>query len=146
MKGSIQPGHIPVNKYQLLVVGLPLLTPTTVSGIEEEIAAIDMPDHTKVSGGNTGPSECTIMIPMHHTIEHAAMEAWFAEGQDPVTPTYKKAASLIMQSGSLVGPTRTYSLVGVWTCKRKLPDLELKNDGEMAQAEWTLYIDQVLPG
>lgn len=145
MKGSILPNHIPVNKYQFIVPGLPPLTPTTFSGIEEEIQTIDLPDRTKASGGNTASSEATMMIPMHHSIEIAAMEAWFREGQDPVTPTYKKPATLIMESVGLIGPTRAYDLIGVWVCKRKLPDLEMKNDGDMAEAEYTLYIDQVLP-
>lgn len=146
MKGSIQPGHIPVNKYQLLFVGLPQLTPITVSGIEEELAMIDLPDRTKASGGNTGSSEMTIAIPAHHTTEIAAMELWFSEGQDPVSPTYKKPGSLLMESGSLIGATRRAQLMGTWVTKRKMPDLEMANDGEMAVYEYTLSIDQVLPG
>ena len=145
MKGSIQPGHIPVNKYQLLFVGIPLLTPTEISGLEEELQTVDLPDRTKASGGNTGPSEFTVMIPAHHTAEILAMEAWFAEGQDPVLPTYKKAGSLLMESVSLVGPTRTINLFGVFVTKRKMPDLELANDGDMAVYEFTLSVDQILP-
>lgn len=145
MKGSIQSGHIPVNKYQLQFVGLPQLTPTTVSGIEEELAMIDLPDRTKASGGNTGSSEMVISIPAHHTTEIVAMEAWFAEGQDPVTPTYKKAGSLRMESIALTGTGRRAQLIGVWVTKRKMPDLEMSNDGEMAVYEYTLSIDQVLP-
>ena len=146
MKGSIQPGHIPVNKYTLLFVGLPTLTPTEISGLEEELQTVDLPDRTKASGGNTGPSEFTMMIPAHHTVEILAMEAWFAEGQDPVTPTYKKAGSLLMESGSLVGPTRTINLMGAFVTKRKMPDLEMANDGDMATYEWTISVDQILPG
>lgn len=145
MKGSINPGHIPVNKYQLLFVGVPLLTPTTVSGIEEELQTVDLPDRTKASGGHTGPSEMTIMIPLHHSGEVAALEAWFIESQDPVTPTYKKAGSLLMESVSLTGPTRTVNLIGVFPTKRKYPDLDMSNDGDMAAVEWTLSVDQVLP-
>lgn len=145
MKGSILPNHIPVNNYELIVPGLPALTPTTFSGIEEETNAIDLPDRTKVSGGNTNSVEATMMIPLHHSIEIAALEAWFREGQYPVTPTYKKAATLTIGSVGLIGPTRSYDLIGVWICKRKLPDLEMKNDGDMAEAEYMMYIDQILP-
>jgi len=146
MKGSIQPGHIPVNKYQLLFVGLPQITAITVSGIEEELQTIDLPDRTKASGGNTGSSECTIAVPLHHTVEIAAMEAWFRESQDPVTPTYKKSGSLLMGSVSLTGPTRTVQLINVFPTKRKYPDLEMEDEGKMATVEWTLSIDQILPG
>lgn len=145
MKGSIQSGHIPVNKYQLLFVGVPLLTPTTVSGIEEELQTVDLPDRTKASGGNTGASEMTIAIPAHHSVEIAAMETWWIESQDPVSPLYKKAGSLLMESVAIGGATRTVNLMGVFPTKRKYPDLEMANEGEMAVVEWTLSIDQVLP-
>lgn len=145
MKGSINPGHIPVNKYRLQIVGLPKLTPVTVSGIEEELQTTDLPDRTKASGGNTGPSEVTIAIPAHHSIEIAAMEQWFADSQDPVAPNYKKNGSLRMQSVALIGADRTINLVGVFPTKRKMPDLEMANEGEMASYEWTLSVDQVLP-
>lgn len=145
MKGAIRPNHIAVNKYTFLVLGLPPLTPTKISGIEEELEAVDLPDRTKASGGNTKAVEFTIMLPMHHTIEMAAMEAWFRESQDPVLPTYKKAATLLMLP---IGPgiPRTRSLIGVFPTKRKDPDLEMKNEGEMAEVEWTISADQVLPG
>lgn len=145
MKGSIKPAHIPVNKYQLIVIGLPDLTPITVSGIEEELQTIDLPDRTKASGGNTGPSECTIAIPLHHTVEYLAMEQWFSDCQGRVAPNYKKNATLIMQSVVAGGPSRTFSLVGTFITKRTLPDLEQANEGEMAAVEYMLSIDQILP-
>ena len=100
MKGDVQPDHIPVNKYQLIVVGLPPLYFHQISGIEEELERTTLPDRTSASGGNTGPVEFTVMHPMHHAIEEAALEAWFQEGQDPVSPTYKKPATLIHLSNS----------------------------------------------
>lgn len=145
MKGAIQPGHIPVNKFTLQFVGLPPLTVTDASGIEEELNTVDLPDRTKASGGNTNPVETTITIPLHHTVEVAAMESWYAESQDPVTPTYKKMGSLLMESVALVGASRTYNLVGCFPTKRKMPDLEMKNDGEMASVEWTISIDYIRP-
>lgn len=145
MKGSIRPNHIPVNKYELIFIGLPKLTPTEVSGLEEELNVVDMPDRTKASGGRTNPSEMTIMIPMHHTVEIFAMEAWWIECQDPVSPTYKKNGALLMESVGLLGPTRTYTLTGSFLTKRKLPDLEMANDGELACAEFTISVDQMFP-
>jgi len=74
----------------------------------------------------------------------AAWEAWFKEGQDPVSPLYKKAGTLVHPSIS-GGTLRTYSVVGVFVKKRKLPDLNMKGEGEMAVVEWTLSVDDVLP-
>lgn len=145
MKGSIKPNHIPVNKFKLLMVGLPEITCTSFSSLEEELQTVDLPDRTRASGGNTNPSEVDIMVPLHHTVEIAAMEAWMKESQDPVTPTYKKAGALVLESVGLLGPTRTYNLVGVFPTKRALPDLEMENEGEMAQVTFTLSIDQILP-
>jgi hypothetical protein len=144
MKGKIKPDHMPLNKFELLVLGLPPLTFVTVSGIEDELQVVDLPDRTKASGGNRNPTEFTGSIPMHHTIEQAAMETWFAESQDPVSPTYKKVGTLIHKSSS--GNTlRTFSLTGLFPSKRGLPDLDMANEGEQANVEWTFQADNVLP-
>lgn len=144
MKGAIQPNHIPLNKYQLLVLGLPQLTPIEFSGIEDELQTQEMPDRTVASGGHRGATEATMMLPAHHDVENFAMELWYRESQDPVSPTYKRTATLVMQNidGSA---GRTYTLVGVFPKKRSTPDLELENEGEMAGIEWVLSIDDVLP-
>lgn len=137
---------MPLNKYELLVVGIITgsLTPVEVSGMEDELQVVDLPDRTKASGGNRNPTEIEIALPMHHTQEQLAMEAWFLESQDPVSPTYKKAATLIHKSisGSAL---RTYSMVGVFPTKRALPDLEMANEGEQANVTWTLSVDDLLP-
>jgi len=144
MKGAIQADHIPINKYELLIVGLPPLTPTEISGLEDELQTTDLPDRTTASGGNRGPNEFTIMLPMHHLTEQGAMEAWFIESQDPVQPSYKKVGTLIHKSIS--GATlRTYSLVGAYPSKRVLPDLEMENEGELALVEWTIKVDDMEP-
>lgn len=144
LKGKIQENHIALNNYQLLVVGLPPLTPTKVSGLEEELDVVTLPDRTQASGGNTKPGEFTIMLPMHHLIEQAAMELWFKGSQDPVVPGYKKPATVIYKS---IQDTvlKTYTLVGVFPSKRKTPDAEMSNDGDMAEVEWTLKFDDILP-
>ena len=144
VKGTLGPDHIPVNKYSLLVVGVPEITVLSVSGIEEEIDTVDLPDRTKASGGQTQAIEFEITTPTHHTTEQAAMEAWFQESQDPVLPTYKKVGTLVMTSlsGEIV---RSHSLVGLWPMKRALPELDLSNEGELAITTWTLCADDILP-
>ena len=146
MKGDIKPDHIPVNKYQLLVLGtaVPFFTFTEISGIEEELQTTELPDRTVASGGNTGPIEFTAKCPMHHLDEQAALELWFNEGKDPVSSTYKKAASLVHMS--ITGKVlRTYTVVGVFVNKRALPDLAMDNEGEMAANEWGFKADELYP-
>ena len=50
MKGIIKPDHIPVNNFDLLVAGLIDLTAVEVSGIEDTLQTIDLPDRTRASG------------------------------------------------------------------------------------------------
>lgn len=142
VKGILQEDHIPVSKYTLWIAGVIPIIFTTVSGLETEMDTVDLPDRTRASGGNPKASELTAAQPMHHTAERIAMEAWFGEGQDPVTSTYKKPGTLIMTSGT-GSKLATYSLQGVWVSKRKLPDLSIEDDGAMATIEWTLQVDNV---
>lgn len=144
MKGAIQADHIAVNNYELLVLGMPPLTPIEITGIEDELETVDLPDRTVASGGNRGTGEWEMMLPMHHLVEQGAMEIWFLESQDPVLPTYKKVATLIHKavSGSTL---RTYSMTGLFPYKRTLPDLELANEGEMASVAWGMKHDNLIP-
>jgi len=145
MKGVLQKDHIPVNKYQMLIVGLPPLTFTEISGIEQELETVDLPDRTVASGGNKGTVEFTAMQPAHHLAEVAAIETWFnAESTDPVSGSYKKDGTVILQSisGNVV---KTHSILGMFPSKKALPDLEMANEGEMAAIEWTFKADEVLP-
>lgn len=144
MKGEIQADHIPVNKYTIQVLGLIPLTAVNVSGIEDELQTTELPDRTMASGGNRGPTEFELTMPMHHTLEQAAMEVWFRESQDPVLPTYKKPVTLIHTSISGKGG-RNFTLLGVFPKKRTLPDLEKANEGEMANVVWTMSADDVVP-
>ncbi|RLE17973.1 MAG: hypothetical protein DRJ65_22035 [Acidobacteria bacterium] len=144
MKGAIKPDHMPVNKYDFIILGMPSFTPITVSGIENELQTVDLPDRTKASGGNRNPSEVTVTFPMHHLAEQAALELWFAESQDPVSPTYKKVGTLIHKSNS--GQTfRSYTMDGIFPSKQSLPELNMDNEGEQAVVEWTFQIDDLLP-
>ncbi len=142
MKGAIEPNHIPVNNYELLIIGLPSFTAVEISGLEDELQTVELPDRTVASGGNRGPSEFTMMLPMHHTAEQLAAEAWYQEAQDPVLPTYKKIGTLVLKA--ITGEVaRVYALTGAFIKKRTTPDLELNNDGEQANVEWTVSVDDI---
>lgn len=144
MKGTIKPDHIGRNKYELVVIGMPPITFTQISGLEDEIQTTDLPDRTRASGGNRGPSEIVCQHPLHHQLEEAALEVWFRSSQDPVLPSYKMVGALTMMSIS--GDTlRAYTLLGMFPRKRKLPDLEMANEGELATVEWTFSLDDVFP-
>lgn len=144
MKGSIKPNHILLNTYRLIVQFLPPLTPVSVSGLDEELEVADLPDRTKASGGYTKAGSMTIKLPMHHIIERVAMEKWFSDSQEPVALDYKKAATLI-HFDNAGRPIASYTLLGCFVMKRKTPDLELKNAGEMAEIEYTISWDDVVP-
>lgn len=144
MKGDISPDHIPVNKFQLLVLGLPPMVFTEIGGIDQEITKVALPDSTTASGGKKNPVEFTVKVPEHHVVEQAAMELWYSEGQDPVSLTYKKSATLIKQSisGNML---RTYTLISAWCSRRATPDLDMNNDGDMAVTEYTIQADDIFP-
>ena len=140
MKGTVQSNHIPVNNYELQVQGLPAILFTTISGLEQETEAVDLPDRTKASGGNVKQFEIAATSFEHHIAETAALEAWRQEGKDPVSPNYKKTATLIKRGiEGTVDSTRV--LTGIWIMKRKDADLDLANEGEPAMIEWTFSVD-----
>lgn len=144
MKGEIQTDHMPTNKYTLQVAGLITIVTTEVSGIEEELETVELPDRTIASGGQRKATEFTMMTPMHHSAERVALEAWYQEAHDPVTSTYKKPCTLTVQS--LSGSTSAnYTLSGVFIKGRNLPDLSKTSEGDMAMIEWTLSVDDILP-
>jgi len=145
MKGVIKPDHSPSNKFEILVVGLPvLLTPTTMGALEDELDKAELPDKTAASGGNSTATEIEITIPIHHKGEMAAMEAWYLESKDPVLPTYKKAATFTYYtiSGAVAA---SYAGVGVFPSKRSLPEQDMEGEGELGVCTWTLSIDDHQP-
>jgi len=144
IKQVLQADHIPVNKYTLIIAGMPLITFTKLSGLEYAVDVVDLPDRTRASGGNAQATEFTGEQPMHHLSEVAAMEVWFEENQDPISSTAKKAGTLVLTSGT--GETvKTYSFTGTWPSKRKTPDLDFENAGDMAVLEWTFQVDSIFP-
>lgn len=144
MKGSVQTNHIPVNNYELLVVGIPPILFTEISGLEQETESVDLPDRTQATGGNVKGVEFTAKMFEHHTVERAALELWRLEAVDPVTPTYKKVGTLIKR-GIEGNVASTRSLVGLWIKKRTDSDLDLANEGDPAMIEYTFWADDVLP-
>lgn len=144
MKGVIEPGHIPVNKWVLSVTGAPPLTITEQSGIEDELEVAELPDRTVASGGNRKASEFDLTMPEHHAVEQLYMEAWYKASQDPVLPGYKRAATLIHYNIHGVAAKR-WQLTGVFPKKRALADREMVNEGEMASVVWTMSSDDIEP-
>jgi len=144
MKGKIDKDHIALNRFQLKVLGLAEIVATEIGGLEDELETTDLPDRTRASGGNRGPTEINVSVPMHHTVAQAAIELWFKQSQDPVAPDYKRSATLIHQKISGSGD-RSYTLSGMFPTKRTLPDLDMANEGEMAVVEWTFSVDDVIP-
>ena len=137
MKHVLLPDHMPVNKYELAVAGIPTITFTTVGALEEELDKIDLPDRTAASGGRAKPVEFDVKVPMHHVEEIAAMEAWYEEGQDPVSPGYQKTGAL--SNLSLSGLSRFMTtLYKLWVFKRATPELDMNNDGDMAEKTYTM--------
>jgi hypothetical protein len=144
MKGEINADHMPLNKFELRVAGLVPLTTITISGLEDELETVDLPDRTRASAGVRKSTEFEIEIPMHHHGEFAAMEIWYKEGQDPISPTYKKPCTLRYLSAS-GNQNRSFTLVGVFVTKRTLPDLDKTNEGEMSTVTYSMSVDDILP-
>lgn len=144
LKGKIQNDHMPLNKATLKVPGIATLTAVLISGLEENLQTVDLPDRTAASGGQTEPVDFEISIPMHHESEIAAMEIWFAQGRDPVIPGYKRPCTLQWPSLSN-RKRRSYTLVGTLVAGRALPDADMANEGEMAMVRYPMRCDEVLP-
>jgi len=143
IKGTILPDYLPVNKFQLVVTGLPVpMTLMSLSGLEDELDVAELPDRTNGAGGRKKQAEIEVSIPAHHKLEIFQMEVWYRECQDPVSPLHKKVAQILVNSQSNLG-LGFITLVGVFISKRSLPDLELDNDGEQMVVTYTLKIDHV---
>lgn len=142
MKGVLNSDHIPVNNYSLRVPGMPVFTFVSISGVEEELEAVDLPDRTAASGGHTKTIEFTAALPLHHTREQQGMEGWYQDSQDPVAPDYKKNGTLVLTSISGM-ITVTFLLEGIFPCNKKTADLEMGNEGEMHNVEWKFKGDQI---
>ncbi|NIY18207.1 MAG: hypothetical protein GWM98_26755 [Nitrospinaceae bacterium] len=143
LKFAIQPDHIPVNNYRLIINGLQPITFVSIGALEKEMDKVDLPDRTTASTGRTKPGETEVKVPAHHQIEVQQLESWFVEGKDPISPTYKKTGTLTMYSGTRL-TTSVMTLIGAWISKGATPDLEMNDDGEMAVLTYTLCWDDIL--
>lgn len=155
LQGKISEFHLPVNNYVLSVASVPpppgLLTFTKISGLETEVESVELPDRTRVSGGQTKALTFTADMPMHHILEQLYMEQWFDSGREPVKRGYKRDGTLLYIPIGLNpvarggGVPRTIGLKGMFVTKRKYPDLDMKNEGDMAVVEYTISVDEVFP-
>ena len=72
------------------------------------------------------------------------MDLWVQEGRDPVSPLYKKVATMLWKSiDNQVA--KSYQLLGLFASKRATPDAEKGNDGELALVEYTFKYDSMIP-
>lgn len=143
LKGTIQPDHIPVNNFILLIFGMPPLTFVELGELYQKLQTTKLPDRTMASGGNTEPVEFQGKIPSHHTVEFLAMELWFKQSQAAL-PGYKRAATLINRSVSGL-QFRSYTLTGLFVKARKTATLKMADEGSEAEIEYEFSADDVLP-
>jgi len=143
LKFAIQPDHIPVNNYRLIINGLAPITFVSIGALEKELDTVDLPDRTTASTGRTKPGETEVKVPAHHLVEVQQMETWFTEGKDPISPTYKKVGTLTMTSGTRL-VNKVLTLIGAYVSKGGTPDLEMNDDGEMAVMTYSLKWDDIL--
>lgn len=141
---AIQGDHIPLNKFELVVVGLPKITFTTVGALTDATTEAELPDGTVASGGKTAPVEFTVTVPAHHLVETMAMDNWKRQAEDPIDKGYKKAGTLIGYSGT-GNEFKSWSLTGLWVRDRTTPDFDMANAGEMAVISYVMRADKVLP-
>lgn len=144
VKMRLLPDHIPVSAIEMSVPGGPLkLTFISIDGIEEELDMAELPDRTKRPGGNSKPIEFKAVAPLHHTIEHAYLEEWYAQALGAL-PGYLRP--VVMSYPSVSGlQAKTVTLVNVWPCKKKYPDADMNNEGELGTVEWTFSADLMVP-
>lgn len=142
MKQVLQPDHLPRNNFTLRVRGMDDLTLIEMSGIEEEIDNVELPDRTFASGGHSKPFEFTFSIPAHHASEVNACKDWYADCQEPVADDYKKDATLVLTSIS-TRKTQSYLIEGMFLCKWKMSDMASDNEGEDHRIEFTAKGDKL---
>lgn len=144
IKNVIAADELALNKFKFLVSGIIPVFFTEVRGLETEMENATLPDQTTVSGGRKKVSTFTAKMPAHHLIEVRALEEWLKQSEDPVDPGYKKPATLLFLSktGSKL---KAWNIKGCWCSKEKLPDADLKDEGNMAEVEFTFMADDVKP-
>lgn len=142
-KGALSAGYIPVNKFSLSVADVADLKVVEVSGIEQELETVELPDKTVVTSGRLGVTEFTIKMPAHESTAMDAMDTWWkmCYGTN-ATSGYKKDATLLLLD-TYGGTKSSWTISGMFPTKRALPELNAASEGEMAMAEWTFKADDV---
>jgi hypothetical protein len=142
MKGDIQPDHILTNRATLNVGGIFTFVPSETGELSDEIKMVDLPDDTRATGGRKKATEMTFKIPSHHTVDMLAVEAWRIAGVGIVLPGYKRMVVLTIESAT-GGNKLVRILFGCWISKRVDPATQMGGDGNMAETEFTMQIDEV---
>lgn len=149
-KGTISADHYPRNEYQLQFDGLPPITATRVSGLDQSLSTTRTPDRRVLTGGNIEPTSYDISVPAHHVAEQIALRTWFRDCQFGETgggasPNYKRSATLI-QFNSITGkPTRTTQIIGTFPVGNSNPDLAMDDEGSMTEIVWSFVCDEFVP-
>lgn len=144
VKCVINPDELKVNKGKLIVAGIVPILCTEIKGLKAEGELATLPDQTNVSGGRNKAGTFTIKIPAHHFITVRALEEWKKKAMDPQDTDTKKSATLIFLSGTNL-KFKSWALEGVWVVTETMPDMELKDEGNEAEVEFTLSFDDINP-
>lgn len=130
---------IGANKFTFSVDNDDLLV-VSVSGIEETLQVIELPDGTAASGGRTDVSETTVVVAQHTKASITFFDAWWALCQDPVPPAAYKNGTVTGNSSS-GGVSATTTLISVFIKSRKSADYNLEDGTTMTVVEYTLSVD-----
>ena len=146
MKGTILADHYLKNRFTLTFTptggSSTTISPVAVTGWDEEIDTVDLPDRTRASGGVSQPVDITVRIPLHHEQDILVMDKWWDECHGAtVASTYKK--SVILTHKKLSGATYAHTWNGAFINKRTLPDLEMENEGEEVEVEYGFSVDDI---
>jgi hypothetical protein len=144
-KGELSVGYIPNNKFILSIpeLGVGDLKIIEVSGIEQELETVELPDKTVATSGRAGIIEFTIKIPAHEDGSIAAINRWFMGCRGNVASDYKKDGTLTLQNtfGTTVS---SWTISGMFPTKRTLPELNSSGAGDLTMAEWAFKADDVV--
>ena len=143
-KGSLSVGYIPNNKFTLSIpeLGVGDLKIIEVSGIEQELETVELPDKTVATSGRAGIVEFTIKIPAHEDGAIAALDRWFMQCRGTVATDYKKDGTLALQNtyGDAVS---SWAISGMFPMKRTLPEMNAAGAGDLSMSEWAFKADDV---
>lgn len=141
LKGVIPKDIIAANKFTVAVDNVEILA-VSVSGPDESLQTVELPDGTAASGGRTDPSESTIVIPQHATEAKLFMDTWWNSCKDPVQPTAYKNVTVIGTS-STGAQSATDTWIGAFIKGRKSAEYSLEDGTTMTVLEYSVSIDDV---